>query len=266
MMLRPLTIGLSASVVGVSSFSLPASANSVFPLQQQLSQAETVPEVIIDTEPDDGSTSNSSDQEDVVIDDENESETTEPNPTTNNSDRRFTCERDNGEYTVMYRPESQPNESYAWAIPEQMGGNWSPQRRCQAISDRLEEYRPDGLMELQTTTMNGEDVVCVTTEADSSCRIVFTVPQGKDAVRTRDRVFENLADASEGRQTQGVRTFTNNSSFGDLLRGRSSRSQETDDSINLRPFLDQADGGTGRELRSNNSNSSPSLLNPDLFR
>ena len=266
-MLRPLTIGLSACVVGVSSFSLPVSANSVSPLQrlsQQLSQAETVPEVIVDTEPNNGSNSDSSNQEDVVID--NEPETTNPSPTTNNSDRRFTCERNNGEYTVMYRPQSQPNESYAWAIPQQMGGNWSPQRRCQAISNRLEQYRPDGLMELQTTTLNGEDVVCVTTEADSSCRIVFTVPRGQDALRTRDRVFDNLADASQGRQTQGVRTFTNNSSFGDLLRGRSSQSDQTNDSINLRPFLDSSDGGTGRELRSNNSNSSPSRLNPDLFR
>lgn len=265
MMLRPLTIGLSACVVGVSSFSLPVSANSGSPLQrlsQPLSQAETVPEVIVDTIPDDGSTSDSSDQEDVVID--NEPETTNPN--TNNSDRRFTCERNNGEHTVMYRPQSQPNESYAWAIPQEMGSEWSPQRRCQAISDRLERYRPDGLMELQTTRMNGESVVCVTTEADSSCRIVFTVPEGQDPLTTRDRVFDNLADANQGQQTQGVRTFTNNSSFGDILQGRSSRSQERDDSINLRPFLDEADGGTGRELRSNNSNSSPSRLNPDLFR
>lgn len=266
-MLRSLTIGVSACAVGVSSFSLPATANSVSPLQrlsQQLAQAETVPEVIVDTIPDNGPSSDSSNQEDVTID--TESDQTNPTSTANNSDRRFTCERNNGQYTVMYHPQSQPNESYAWAVPQQMGSNWSPQRRCQAISDRLERYRPDGLMELQTTMMNGEDVVCVTTEADSSCRIVFTVPQGQDPITTRDRVFENLADASQGQQTQGVRTFTNNSSFGDILQGRSSRSQQGDDSLNLRPFLDEADGGTGRELRSNNSNSFPSRLNPDLFR
>ena len=265
-MLRSLTIGLSACVLGISGVSFPANANSFSSLWQeslQLSQAETVPEVIVDTIPDNGSPPPEN-QEDVVI--ENEPEPTNPSPAANNSDRRFTCERNNGEYTVMYRPQSQPNQSYAWAVPQQMGSNWSPQRRCQAISNRLEQYRPDGLMALQTARMNGENVVCVTTEADSSCRIVFTVPEGQDPITTRDRVFDNLADANQGQQTQGVRTFTNNSSFGDILQGRSSRSPERDDSINLRPFLDQADGGTGRELRSNNSNSSPSRLNPDLFR
>ena len=35
---------------------------------------------------------------------------------TRNEDTRFTCELVNGEYTVMYYPESQPNEGYPWAI------------------------------------------------------------------------------------------------------------------------------------------------------
>ena len=265
-MLRSFTIGLSACALGVSSFPVAATANSVSPLQrwsQQLSQAERIPEVIVDTVPDnDPVSSEPIAQEDVIID--TEPDQTNPTPSNENSDRRFTCERNNGEYTVVYRPQSEPNTPYAWAIPEEMGSDWSPQRRCQTISDRLERYRPDGLMELQTTRMNGEDVVCVTTEADNSCRIVFTVPRGQDPLTTRDRVFENLADAHEGRRTQGVRTFTDNSSLGDLLRGGSSQSRQTSENINLRPFLDEADGGTGQELRSNDS--SPSNLDPDLFR
>lgn len=269
-MLRSLTFSLSAFAVVMGSWNLPVNATPVSSLsltihesgnQELLSQTlsqvpQNVPEVIVDTIPIEEPASPSPRAEEVVV----ESEPSNPTPTAN--DRRFTCEYNNGRYTVMYNPSSQPNQSYPWAIPQQMGGDWSPEKRCRAISQRLETYRPDGLLELQTGVKNNQNVVCVTTEANPSCRIVFTVPPGQDPIVTRDRVFDNLASANQGQQTQGVNTFTNNSSLGDLLGGSSSRnSRSRDESINLRPFLDQADGGTGNQLRSPSSR-----LNPDLFR
>jgi len=300
-MLRSLTLSLSALAVTFGSVNLPVNANplssfllninlpenedslsrlfsnrqtqaSEFESGKRMAQApQNVPEVIVDTVPDDGSgsqsssssssTSTSSSNGEVIIESESSTSTT---VNTDNTDRRFTCEYNNGQYTVMYTPQNQPNESYPWAIPQQMGGNWSPQRRCSEISQRLELYRPDGLLELQTSVMNNENIVCVTSQADPSCRIVFTVPRGQDPITTRDRVFENLADANQGISTSGVNTFTNNSSWEDLLGGNT---RETDESIDLRPFLAQDDGGTGEALRSTNSSShSPSRLNPDLFR
>ncbi|NBD33911.1 MAG: hypothetical protein GVY17_13340 [Cyanobacteria bacterium] len=282
MMLRSLTLSLSALVVAFGSVNLPVNANplSSFLLNSNLAEnkdsfsrifnngkmqisqlnageavaqaPQSVPEVIVDTIPDDGSSSSSSGG--VVVESESSTSTTVA------TERRFTCEYNNGQYTVMYNPESQPNASYPWAIPQQMGGNWSPERRCREISQRLELYRPDGLLELRTSVMNNEDIVCVTSEVDPSCRIVFTVPRGQDPIATRDRVFDNLADANEGIQTRGVNTFTSNSNWRDLLRGNA---RESDESINLRPFLDPADGGTGEQLRSANS---PSSLDPSLFR
>ncbi|AFZ42779.1 hypothetical protein PCC7418_0550 [Halothece sp. PCC 7418] len=266
MMLRSLTLSLSALAVALSSVNVPVQAkplsslflNSNFPENQAsfppiLSQApENIPEVIVDTIPID-SPSSPSPEEDVVV-----NSPSSPSPTS--SDQRFSCEYNQGQYTVMYNPQSQPNESYPWAIPQQMGGNWSAERRCREISQRLELYRPDGLLELQTSMMNNENVVCVTTQADPSCRIVFTVPRGQDPIATRDRVFDNLADANQGLATRGVTTFTNNSSLRDLLNGNQS---QTDENINLRPFLDPADGGTGEELQ---SQSSPRRLNPSLFQ
>lgn len=223
---------------------------------------QNVPEIIVDTIPIEGPSSPSSPPEEVVI------ETEPPNPTSpsgNNIDRRFTCQYHNGQYTVMYNPKTQPNQTYPWAIPQQMGENWSPQRRCNVISDRLETYRPDGLLELQTSFLSNENIVCVTTEANPQCRIVFTVPRGQDPILTRDQVFENLARANQGQQTQGVTTYTTNSSLRDLLQGASSpSSRPQNDSIDLRPFLDVTDGGTGTQLRS--PSSSPSRLNPNLFR
>ncbi|MEO0869842.1 MAG: COP23 domain-containing protein [Cyanobacteria bacterium J06642_11] len=121
---------------------------------------------------------------------------------------RFTCEVQDGEYTVMYRPRSEPERAYPWAVPTAMGGGWTPQRRCETISARLEEYRPDGLVELRTDVENGYNIVCATTEDDfDSCRIVFTVPPGQDPVVTRDAVFSNILSADAGTDTSAVNTL-----------------------------------------------------------
>ena len=180
---------------------------------------------------------------------------------------RFTCELQNGQPTVMYAPVSQPGSLYAWATPEDMGSAWPAERRCTEISRRLEMYRPDGLLELQTGRENGYNTVCVTTETNASCRIGFTVPEGQDPVLTRDRVFDNLVLADQGQTTQGVTTFTEGDTLLDDISdvlGFPSRTpagiRSTGD-INLRPFLDAADGGTGTQL--NQRSGRP--LNPDNF-
>ncbi|NEQ44794.1 MAG: hypothetical protein F6K00_15015 [Leptolyngbya sp. SIOISBB] len=180
---------------------------------------------------------------------------------------RFTCEMNNGQPTVMYAPVSQPGNLYAWATPEDMGSAWPAERRCTEISRRLEMYRPDGLLELQTGLENGYNTVCVTTEANASCRIVFTVPQGQDPVITRDRVFDNLVLADQGQTTQGVTTFTEGDTLlddiGEALGfpNRTSSPLNGNRGINLQPFLDAADGGTGTQL--NQRSGRP--LNPDNF-
>ncbi|MBE7381053.1 MAG: hypothetical protein F6J95_006555 [Leptolyngbya sp. SIO1E4] len=179
---------------------------------------------------------------------------------------RFTCRLENGQYTVMYSPQSQPGEFYPWATPEDMGGGWPAERRCNEISRRLEEYRPDGLLELQTDIENGYNTVCVSTEAVPGCRIVFTVPPGQNPEITRDSVFNNLVLADQGTATEGVVTLTGDGSILDDLGealGLPSQPRNTGGSgnINLRPFLDAADGGTGTQL--NQRSGRP--LNPDNF-
>lgn len=182
------------------------------------------------------------------------------------SDQRFSCEFLNSEHTVAYSPVEQPNQNYAWASPGDLGGGWTAERRCSEISRRLEEYRPDGLVELQTGTENGYNVVCVTTEDDPSCRIVFTVPPGQDPIATRDAVFDNLTLADSGQSTQGVPTLREGGGGGGILNdigdvfgidlpggssnsGRTSRS--TTGGIDLRPFLAPSDRGTGEKLNLN---------------
>lgn len=40
-------------------------------------------------------------------------------------DVRFSCRNVNGEYTVMYHPDGQGGQGYAWATPTALGGGWT---------------------------------------------------------------------------------------------------------------------------------------------
>lgn len=190
----------------------------------------------------------------------------------------FACQIHEGQPTVMYAPSSQPNQMYPWAVPQDMGSAWPAARRCEAISARLESYRPDGLVALDTGIENGYNTVCVTTEAVPGCRIVFTVPPGQDPTLTRNRVFENLTIADQGQATEGVTTFTGGSSdilgqIGEILGQPSLGSRPVGSTmiggpINLKPFLAPSDGGTGARLLGGSTNTTPAgrPLNPDNFR
>ncbi|MBD2665093.1 hypothetical protein B6N60_04685 [Richelia sinica FACHB-800] len=209
------------------------------------------------------------------------SSTTTPSSTTVDGDKKFSCQFVNGRYTVMYQPESQPGQYFAWAAPQALGGGWTPEARCNAIAERLELYRPDGLQELNIARQNSENIICVTTEALPTCRIVLTVPRGKDPYTVRSSVFQNLISADDGQQTIAVNTFNNRNNNGlgaiynlgnSLLGGRNNQVNSSRGGINLKPFLDPKDGGTARNLRNGvsiNRRSQPQnniRLNPGRFR
>lgn len=192
---------------------------------------------------------------------------------------RFTCEVMNEGYTVMYHPKSQPDRSYEWAKPRAMGGGWSEDRRCAEIARRLESYRPDGLQELAVSQANNYDIICVTTQSNPECRIVLTVPPGEDAALIRDRVFENLTVADSGQQTDAVNAIVDTGDsnvigtmediLGIPVPGQQNNSRTPTRAnrggINLQPFLDPADGGTGTQLNQSMSGSSSRELDPGNF-
>jgi len=197
-----------------------------------------------------------------------------------NSATRFSCQSYNNQYTVMYQPQSQPGQYFAWAAPAALGGGWNSQLRCQTIASRLESYRQDGLQELQTGVENSENIVCVTTEADPTCRIVLTVPRDKDPYVVRNSVFQNLTTADSGQQTTAVNTYGDRNRGGvnelynlgrTLLGSGNNRVSSSRSGINLKPYLDPKDGGTARNLRNGvairgQSQPKPARLNPGKFR
>lgn len=182
---------------------------------------------------------------------------------------RFSCQQSpEGQPTVMYQPDSQPDQLYAWATPRQMGGGWTPQRRCEEIARRLELYRADGLRELRTGRENGMDTVCATTDDNPACRIVFTVPPGQDAFVTRNEVFQNLLTADSGQSTLPVYTFTSRGSgllnlTPSLSRKKPSASTIRNNKapINVKRFLSPKDGGT---LRPRSTTTKPTPNNPRI--
>ena len=192
---------------------------------------------------------------------------------------RFMCESINNESTVTYHPIDRYGDRYPWAVPSTMGNNWNANKRCTEIARRLEEYRRDGLKELRTEVKNQYDTVCVTTERNGECRIVFTVPRGQDAIATRDSVFRNLTMADSGQRTTGVNTFagTGDNGLGNIfgtLGGSNNYNAlptQSRGSIDLRPFLSTKDGGTATKLRpptatQPSTSGDAKLLNPDRFR
>jgi hypothetical protein len=206
-----------------------------------------------------------------------------------NKNARFSCQVREGQYIVVYQPKSQPQKYFPWAAPSTMGDGWSPERRCNEISRRLELYRPDGLLEMRTSSENGYNVICATTDKNSACRIVLTVPNGQDPIATRDRVFGNLTTADSGQATTAVNTYRGrdrslNDITGDLGLGidlsgingvlgsvLSTNRSATASSIRsgnlyLKPYLDPSDGGTGASLGINNFTGGGRRLNPDNFR
>lgn len=197
-------------------------------------------------------------------------------------DVRFSCLNRGGEHTVMYQPESRPGEGFPWAIPTTLGGGWSAESRCFEIARRLEEYRPDGLVELKTGRENGYNILCVTTEDNPDCRIVLTVPPNQDPIATRNAVFDNLLVADTGEQTTGVVTYAGGAgdgitgeliNAGSRLFGRRGTKKSDRGAVRLKPFLDRADGGSATALRNGvrlrNRKASPARgvrLSPDRFR
>lgn len=206
--------------------------------------------------------------------------------TTTSASPRFFCQVWSGQYTVMYSPENRSTEAFPWAVPKDLGNGWVAEKRCNEISRRLEEYRPDGLQELSTSRENGYNTVCATTQSNPKCRIVFTVPPGLDPLTTRNSVFQNLTVADSGTMTQGVNTYVSrgngnlnltdnlvNLGLSVLGSNAAWKTSEVDRDINLKPFLSPADGGTGMGLtngvhvqKGSRLNQKGLRLNPNHFR
>ena len=69
--------------------------------------------------------------------------------------------------------------------------NWSPQARCQTVSQRLEQYREDGKLKYVTLgTENNQPIICVASQDNGPCEgIIYTLKPGQDGVAALNNLF-----------------------------------------------------------------------------
>ena len=153
-------------------------------------------------------------------------------------DARFSCQnqpdtqRGSEVWTVMYRHDKgqQP-----WLkMVTTLGGDYTPLRRCEIISERLNDYRKDGLIRLayrdDPKTPN-QYVICAKTKlSGEGCPLLVTLKPGSDT-----EAYKAVRDMTEN-LLNGTGVYQN--SEGKLATSKFSQASPE---IDLTPFLAEED-------------------------
>ncbi len=112
---------------------------------------------------------------------------------------RFFCGMAFGFPATIVRTEVKNVELIYWH--KEIGGI-PPERRCQVISRRFEEFDRNGYQYLRTGKVNGQPVICLTKYRDSSCSsstVLITLdPQDNPEEIYRELLNTRVAAGSEG--------------------------------------------------------------------
>lgn len=104
----------------------------------------------------------------------------------------FKCDTSESIPTTMYHNSQGGKEPWIkWVSEHFSDANWSPLARCQAVSDRLEEYRLDGKLKYVTLGMqNQQQIICVASYDNGPCEgIVYTLKPGQDGIAALNNLF-----------------------------------------------------------------------------
>jgi hypothetical protein len=131
----------------------------------------------------------------------------------------FSCDLisnpDEGEvWTVMYRKD---DKEIPWLkIEATMGSNWTPAERCQAIAQRLEIYRQDGLTQLtyrSDPSTPKQYVICAKTKVEGdNCHLLLTLKPNIDpyeSLRYMTKTLTAGTNINVASQSQGRASFSN---------------------------------------------------------
>ena len=79
-----------------------------------------------------------------------------------------------------------------WKSETFSGSGWTPERRCQEVSARFQQYHSSGTLEYITTgRMNGLPVICVAQSDGGACAgLLYTLKPGQNATATLKKLFE----------------------------------------------------------------------------
>lgn len=127
---------------------------------------------------------------------------------------RFSCElrpdteRGKDVWTVMYDDGKKKQPWLGMVIP--MGGSWTPERRCQEIEKRLENFRQDGLISLgyrDDSHTPQQQVLCVKTNlSGDSCPLLMTLDVDTDG-------YQALRETTKALRNENIFHQSSNSDF-----------------------------------------------------
>lgn len=153
-------------------------------------------------------------------------------------DRSFVCQQDaTGTYKTIARTRTAEFPVFVWKSDFFTQAGWPPERRCQAVSSRLQRLAKAGQMKfLMAAYLHGEPVVCAAQSRETvSCSnesLIFTL-------QYRPGHGETLQEHAESRITR-LRPLTHSSNIKPLFETRSQSDQPEDVLLfNFAGYLDQ---------------------------
>lgn len=112
--------------------------------------------------------------------------------------KQFFCGRSEGQPATIVRSGQEKVPIIIWVDRSFAGSGWTPQRRCETISRRFQQFEDRGLLGyIRTGRVNGYPVLCVANYKGGNCpddQVLITLTRGSDAddhlrslLGTRDR-------------------------------------------------------------------------------
>lgn len=119
--------------------------------------------------------------------------------------RLFTCAlRDKYPVTVVRHPTRGSVPLIVWTNTSQISDTWTPQKRCQEVSDRFQKLQNQGQLRiLKTGTVNGQSVICGLRTNQGACdrkNVLLTMTKDRDP----NQVLEQLLNTRVGAGGEAV--------------------------------------------------------------
>ncbi len=141
---------------------------------------------------------------------------------------RFSCasqlDTENGGevWTIMYRNDKTKKP---WLkMVNNFSDGWNTQKRCDAIAERLEGFRQDGLIGFSYRSVPqtpNQSVICAITKLDrNSCNLLVTLKpgvDGYDALRRMTAAKQNGTTVEQNSNASNTTSFSNSSSGTKLI-------------------------------------------------
>lgn len=108
----------------------------------------------------------------------------------------FICSSDLGTPTTVVVSPGKERPFIRWSSDRFADAGWTAERRCEAVSQRLQESYDKGSLKFLTTgRMNGQPVICSTDRDGGSCiDLIYTLKPGQNPATT----LSNLLQARKG--------------------------------------------------------------------